>query len=226
MVGAFLLLGLLDLAQAGPVVPSKPDCVLDAAHVIDPEVEADIKARCKALAADPGIDMVVMTIRRLGDFGAPHMAAYAKELHRGWALKDGFVVLISVEDALSRIQFDPVDGRANELMASKIAQFRITPRMTEGDYGGAVVESLIALDVHVHGGIPKGLAPPTLLERLADTAPVAAGSLMWMFMAAVGVGAIVVFILLKLVKEVQVIGGEVKEDVAAVTGRGADNGEK
>lgn len=146
-----VVLALPGAAQDLPA-PLSP-YVSDYAGVLDQAAEARLTARLRALRADPGVEVAVVTLARLPG-GADGLEAYATALFNAWGIgdvqaNDGVLLLLAVEDRAARIElgagYPPVwDNRAARVMAALMV-----PRFAAGDPAGGLEAGLQGLEEYV-----------------------------------------------------------------------------
>lgn len=155
-----LALALPGAAQDLPA-PLAP-FVSDFAGVLDASAEARLTERLRALRADPGVEVAVVTLARLPG-GAEGLEAYATGLFNAWGIgdaeaNDGVLLLLAVEDRAARIElgagYPPVwDNRAQRVMAALMV-----PRFAAGDPAGGLEAGLQGLEAYILRPFKAGAA--------------------------------------------------------------------
>ena len=153
MYALHLLVALLCLlfvtpAFAAPTFPPLAGRVVDDAHVLTPEVQADLTSKLAALEAKTGDQLVVVTLPSLqGD----DIADYGYQLGRAWGIgqkgKDtGALFIVAPSEKKTRIEvgygLEPV---LTDAMSSVILNSQVLPRFRQGDVPGGVVAGTDAI---------------------------------------------------------------------------------
>jgi uncharacterized protein len=135
-------------AFAAPTFPPLTGRVVDDAHVLSPEIQADLTAKLAALEAKTGRQLVVVTLPSLqGD----DIEDYGYQLGRAWGIgqkdKDtGVLFIIAPSEKKVRIEvgygLEPV---LTDALSSVILQEQVLPKFRSGDIAGGVVAGTNAL---------------------------------------------------------------------------------
>jgi len=101
-----LLLALAQPAAAQPLPDAPADGIADLAGVLAPADADSIRAVIGRMRANPGVDVRVLTVKRV-PAGTPE--AFATAVYNRWRVgegeeQDGVLVLLSVEDRFTRIE--------------------------------------------------------------------------------------------------------------------------
>jgi uncharacterized protein len=122
--------------------------VVDDAHVLSPEVQADLTAKLAALEAKTGRQLVVVTLPSLqGD----DIADYGYQLGRAWGIgqKDkntGVLFIIAPSEKKVRIEVGyGLEAVLTDALSSVILQEQVLPKFRTGDVSGGVVAGTDAL---------------------------------------------------------------------------------
>jgi uncharacterized protein len=135
-------------AIAAPTFPTLTGRVVDAAHVLSPEVQADLTAKLAALEAKTGRQLVVVTLPSLQGYD---IEDYGYQLGRAWGIgqkdKDtGVVFIVAPAEKKVRIEvgygLEPV---LTDALSSVILQEQVLPKFRSGDISGGVVAGTNAL---------------------------------------------------------------------------------
>ena len=153
------------------------DTVTDLAGVLDPQAEARIVGLLQALRDETGVQMVVVTMPAIEEFGGAgmRMDAYAKALFNAWGIgaaerNDGILMLVATEAREVRIAlgagYDAVyDGRAARVLSTAVLpEFRAN-RLAEGIEAGIAASRLRLVEPHQEG------RPVTLTDGFEREAP-------------------------------------------------------
>lgn len=145
LVAAVLLLAAPGMAQTFPALSGR---VVDAAHILTPEVIARIEARSAEIEQQTGAQLVVATIPDLQ--GYP-IEDYGYKLGRHWGIgqkdKDnGVILLVAPNDRRVRIEvgygLEPV---LTDALSSVIIQQRILPEFRAGNMAAGVESGFNAI---------------------------------------------------------------------------------
>ena len=194
---AFLLaFPTLVLAQDLPLPLS--DTVSDFADLLTPVQETALTTRLKAARSQTGVQIAVVTMERIADFGSKGQSieTYAKNLFNAWgvggrARNDGILMLIAKDDRAMRIAlgdgYDPVyDG-----LGQRVMDRDMLPLFRADDYAGGIakgVETVITTMAQPFAAH----ATPVNVETGSDQSESGLGS------ALIFGGAVVAMILLSL----------------------------
>lgn len=139
-IAAILLLAL-PVSALGETYPDYYSTyVNDFADLIEPETEARIEAALKAVKADRGVEMTVVTIHSLGDYDARgDIADYATNLFNHWGVgdperNDGILILIADQDRSMRIALGSGYGPVFDDRMQAVIDHHFLPWFREGNY--------------------------------------------------------------------------------------------
>ncbi|HEX4183444.1 MAG TPA: TPM domain-containing protein [Caulobacteraceae bacterium] len=143
--------GLLFAAPAEAAAPSFPPLtgrVVDDAHVLSPEVQAELTAKLQALEQKNGDQLVVVTLPSLQGL---EVEDYGYQLGRAWGIgqkgrNNGALFIIAPTEHKVRIEvgygLEPV---LTDAMSSVILQSAVLPRFRTGDISGGIVAGTDAI---------------------------------------------------------------------------------
>jgi uncharacterized membrane protein YgcG len=158
--GAFLLLALTAIATlaAGPPFPDPVDdqSVYDTADMLSSQAESSVEDRIDSIEADTGAEIVVYT-QHDTDISEDENLANAKALIDEWSVgrsgfDDGLVLLVAKDPdpGESRVSLYGGSGflgaYANEDALTEIIDSMFVPAARAGDFDGAVLATIGALD--------------------------------------------------------------------------------
>jgi uncharacterized protein len=132
----------------GPQFPELTDRVVDAAHVLSPQVQADLTARLATLEQNTSRQLVVVTLPSLGGYD---IADYGYQLLRHWGigqkgLNNGALFIVVPSEHKVRIEvgygLEPI---LTDAMSSVILQKAVIPKFRAGDVQGGIVDGTNAL---------------------------------------------------------------------------------
>ena len=145
---ALICLLFVTPAFAAPIFPPLTGRVVDDAHVLTPEVQADLTQKLAALEAKTGAQLVVVTLPSLqGD----DIADYGYQLGRAWGIgqtgkNTGALFIVAPSEKKTRIEvgygLEPV---LTDAMSSVILNSQVLPRFRQGDVPGGVVAGTDAI---------------------------------------------------------------------------------
>ena len=150
LAGILALLALLLAAPAlaTPTFPPLTGRVVDDAHVLSPQVQADLTTRLAALEAKTSRQLVVVTLPSLG---GDDIADYGYRLGRAWGIgqkgtNNGAIFIIVPSAHQVRIEvgygLEPV---LTDAMSSLILQEAVLPKFRSGDVEGGIVDGTTAI---------------------------------------------------------------------------------
>jgi len=135
-------------ALADPTFPALTGRVVDDAHVLSAQTQADLTAKLAALQAKNGDQLVVVTVPSLqGDT----IEDYGYKLGRAWGIgqkgqNNGVLFIVAPSEHAVRIEvgygLEPV---LTDALTSVILQQAVLPRFRSGDVEGGVVDGTNAI---------------------------------------------------------------------------------
>jgi uncharacterized protein len=159
--------GLTGKAWAAPTFPALTGRVVDDAHVLSPEVQADLTQRLAALQTATSRQLIVVTLPSLqGD----DISDYGYQLGRTWGvgqkgINNGALFIVVPSERKVRIEVGyGLEGTLTDAMTSVILQRAVLPRFRAGDIPGGVVAGTQAIVDQL------SLDPSTAEQKAADAA--------------------------------------------------------
>ena len=143
---AFMLAGAP--ARADPTFPPLTGRVVDNAHVLSAQTQADLTAKLAALEQKTGDQLVVVTLPSLQGY---EIEDYGYQLGRAWGLgekgkNNGAILIVAPTEHKVRIEvgygLEPV---LTDAMSSIILQEQVLPKFRTGDVEGGVVAGTDAI---------------------------------------------------------------------------------
>jgi uncharacterized protein len=135
-------------APAGPQFPELSGRVVDAAHVLSPEVQADLTQKLAVLEQNTSRQLVVVTLPSLQGY---EIEDYGNQLLRHWGigqkgLNNGALFIVVPGEHKVRVEvgygLEPV---LTDAMSSVILQRAVLPKFRGGDIPGGIVDGTNAL---------------------------------------------------------------------------------
>lgn len=170
---AFLFVLAATLAFAAPKYPELTGRIVDQAGVIPEPTRAALQTKLKGLEDKSGIQLVVATIKSLGDYD---VETYANGLFRYWKLgeakkNNGVLFLVAPNDRKMRVEVGyGLEGTLTDALSKVILATAVTPKFKAGDYGAGVergVEGIIeVLSGDSAEWVKKVPPPPSLFDEL------------------------------------------------------------
>ncbi len=151
LAGLLTLLGLLLLGSpvlADPTFPALTGRVVDDAHVLSPQVQADLTSKLADLEQKTSRQLVVVT---LPDLGGDEIEDYGYKLLRHWGIgqkdtNNGALLIVVPSQHKVRIEVGyGLEGILTDAMSSVILQRAVLPKFRAGDVQGGVVDGADAL---------------------------------------------------------------------------------
>jgi uncharacterized protein len=145
------LLALFMLAapvRAAPTFPQLTGRVVDSAHVLSAEQQADLTQRLAALEQKTSRQLVVVTLPTLQGY---EISDYGYQLGRAWGIgqkgaNNGALFIIAPSDRKVRIEVGyGLEGILTDAMTNVILQRAVLPRFKAGDMAGGIVDGTQAL---------------------------------------------------------------------------------
>ncbi len=135
-------------AFAALTFPALTGRVVDDAHILSPQVQADLTERLAGLEAKTSRQLIVVTLPSLqGD----DIADYGYQLGRAWGigqktLNNGAVFIVAPTEHKVRIEVGyGLEGQLTDALSNVILQRAVLPRFKAGDLSGGVVDGTQAL---------------------------------------------------------------------------------
>ena len=150
---AGMMLGLSAMFAPGPALgaPSFPALtgrVVDNAHVLSPQVQADLTAKLKALEQKNGDQLVVVTLPSLQGL---EIEDYGYQLGRAWGIghkgkNNGVQFIIAPSEHKVRIEVGyGLEPELTDALSSVILQSAVLPKFRAGDIQGGIVDGTDAI---------------------------------------------------------------------------------
>ncbi|HZC15460.1 MAG TPA: TPM domain-containing protein [Caulobacteraceae bacterium] len=154
MIRALIALALTALmlaaapARADPTFPALTGRVVDDAHVLSAQTQADLTAQLAALEQKTGDQVVVVTLPSLQGY---EIEDYGYQLGRAWGIgqkgkNTGAILIVAPAEHKVRIEvgygLEPV---LTDALSSVIIQEQILPKFRSGDVDGGVVAGTDAI---------------------------------------------------------------------------------
>jgi uncharacterized protein len=159
-------------ALAAPTFPALTGRVVDDAHVLSPQVQADLTGKLAALEQSTSRQLVVVTLPSLNGYD---IADYGYQLLRAWGVgqkgtNNGALFIVVPSEHKVRIEvgygLEPI---LTDALSSVILQQAVIPKFRAGDVSGGVVDGTNAI-------IAQLSADPSTAETKAAQAEQAASA--------------------------------------------------
>jgi uncharacterized protein len=168
VVWALVLCFLLAPAgRAAPTFPALSGRVVDDAHILTPDIQADLTQRLAALEAKNSRQLIVVTVPSLQGYD---IADYGYQLGRTWGvgqkgINNGALFIIAPNERKVRIEVGyGLEGILTDAMSNLILQRAVVPKFRAGDMPGGVVDGTQALIEQM------SLEPSVAEQRAAEAA--------------------------------------------------------
>jgi uncharacterized protein len=152
-------------ASAAPTFPALTGRVVDDAHILSPEVQADLTRKLAALEAGNSRQLIVVTLPSLQGYD---ISDYGYQLGRAWGVgqkgtNNGALFIVAPSEHKVRVEVGyGLEGVLTDAMSNVILQREVLPRFKSGDMQGGVVAGTDALIQQL------GLDPSTAEQRAAQ----------------------------------------------------------
>lgn len=137
-------------ASRGEIPAASDNYVNDYAGVLSPEQARTLSDKLERVELDTGIEITVVTVKRLATYGAGDAEVTARLFFNTWGVgnrkrNDGILVLVAVEDR--RMAIEVGDGWGTRLKGSlgEIIRDEFAPRFRTGRYGDGIREGTLAI---------------------------------------------------------------------------------
>lgn len=165
-----LLAVAVPAASAKPTYPGFSAPVVDAADVVPAVVEQRLDSELQAYQQASGNQIAIGVVETTGDQSIEDYAfdLFNKHWKVGDKVKDnGVLLLIAVKDRKLRIEVGSgLEGDLTDAESGRIILDQLTPRLKEGDYGGAV--EVGANEIRRALGDTSVGAPPATVAPVSD----------------------------------------------------------
>ena len=151
LTGVLTLLFLLFFGApilAAPTFPPLTGRVVDDAHVLSPQVQADLTAKLAALEQTNSRQLVVVTLPTLG---GDEIDDYGYRLLRAWGIgqkgtNNGALFIVVPSEHKVRVEVGyGLEGVLTDALSSVILQRFVLPKFRAGDVQGGIVDGTDAL---------------------------------------------------------------------------------
>ena len=144
--GWLLLFSLSLLAGptlAAPSFPALTGRVVDQAHILSPQVQAQLTDQLGALEAKTSRQLIVVTLASLNGY---EISDYGYQLGRAWGvgqkgLDNGVLLIVAPNEHKVRIEvgygLEPI---VTDALSSQILQQKVLPKLRAGDMQGGIVD--------------------------------------------------------------------------------------
>lgn len=152
LVWSLLLVFALSLsgvpARAAPTFPALTGRVVDQAHVLSPDVQAQLTQELGALEAKTSRQLIVVTLASLNGY---EISDYGYQLGRAWGvgqkgLDNGILLIVVPSEHKVRIEvgygLEPI---VTDALSSQILQEKVLPKFRAGDVQGGILDGTQAL---------------------------------------------------------------------------------
>jgi uncharacterized protein len=135
-------------ARAAPTFPQLTGRVVDNAHVLSAEQQADLTQRLAALEQKTSRQLVVVTLPTLQGYD---ISDYGYQLGRAWGIgqkgtNNGALFIVAPSDRKVRIEVGyGLEGILTDAMTNVILQRAVLPRFKAGDMAGGIVDGTQAI---------------------------------------------------------------------------------
>jgi uncharacterized protein len=160
-------------ASAAPTFPALTGRVVDDAHILSPEVQADLTRKLAALEAGNSRQLIVVTLPSLQGYD---ISDYGYQLGRAWGVgqkgtNNGALFIVAPSEHKVRVEVGyGLEGVLTDAMSNVILEREVLPRFKSGDMQGGVVAGTDALIQQL------GLDASTAEQRAAQAEQQAAAS--------------------------------------------------
>jgi uncharacterized protein len=144
----FAPLAVAATTPAGPQFPALTGRVVDDAHVLDAQTQADLTAKLAALEQQTTRQLVVVTLPTLGGYD---IEDYGNQLLRKWgigqkATNNGALFIVVPSEHKVRIEVGyGLEDTLTDALSSVILQEKVLPKFRAGDVQGGVVAGTDAI---------------------------------------------------------------------------------
>lgn len=185
-------------AQNFPPPPANKGFISDFARTITPDAASEIARVQAAVFVDHDVPIVVVTIRKMADYGVTDWSIekfaarwfdqwqIGKRTEAGVLRNRGVLVLVSVGDRKARIELGKDWGRSWDGVANAILEERMIPAFRDGSFSQGIVDGVKALGamaVEDPSSPPKAEAegvPAPVSGAKPQTSPFGPRAVFWM----------------------------------------------
>jgi uncharacterized protein len=138
---ALALVALVCPATAEPSFPALTGRIVDQAGLLDAAARSRLEAKLKALESKTTTQLVVVTLRSLGDYD---IADYGYQLGRYWGIgqkgtNNGALLIVAPKERKVRIEVGyGLEGTLTDAVSRLIIDHAVLPRFRAGDFAGGI----------------------------------------------------------------------------------------
>ena len=135
-------------ARAAPTFPALTGRVVDDAHILSPQTQAELTQELAALEQKTSRQLIVVTLPSLQGY---EISDYGYQLGRAWGIgqkqtNNGALFIVAPSDRKVRVEVGyGLEGVLTDAMSNVILQREVLPRFRQGDMQGGVVAGTRAL---------------------------------------------------------------------------------
>jgi uncharacterized protein len=168
---ALVGIGLPAIGQSLLPVPPLQSRVTDQTRTLTQDMVAQLDARLRAFEARKGVQLAVLIV---GSPSPEPIEQYALRVAEQWKLgrqrvDDGALLLVAKDDRAVRIEVGyGIEGALSDVLARRIIDEHITPRLRSGDYAGGITAGVEQMMRIIDG---EALPAPTGRSRPSSDEP-------------------------------------------------------
>ncbi len=135
-------------AAAAPTFPTLTGRVVDDAHILSPQIQAELTQELAGLEQKTSRQLIVVTVPSLQGYD---IADYGYQLGRAWGVgqkqtNNGALFIVAPNDRKVRVEVGyGLEGVLTDAMSTVILQREVLPHFRQGDMPGGVVAGTHAL---------------------------------------------------------------------------------
>lgn len=172
---AFLIVAV-PIARAQSRYPSRTDAYInDYAEIVSAEDAVNIRKALSDLKTGKGIEMVVLTINSIHDYGTGDttIESFATHVFNTWGIgdkqrNDGVLLLVAVKDRTVRIELGSGYGSGHSPEMQAVIDNYVIPEFKQNAYSRGIYRGTQAVVATLTGGQMPSPSQPASPNRLGD----------------------------------------------------------
>ncbi len=216
---AFLIVAV-PIARAQGGYPSRTDAYInDYAEIVSAEDAVNIRKALSDLKTGKGIEMVVLTINSIHDYGTGDttIESFATHVFNTWGIgdrqrNDGVLLLVAVKDRTVRIELGSGYGSSHSPEMQTVIDNYVIPEFKQNAYSRGIYRGTQAVVATLTGGQMPSLSQPVAPAQSSSQAASPNSSGLGVFDAVVIVLVVMIYVVGFATGKIRFSGGSSSRD--------------